>query len=106
WHEVRATLTVGADGRFSRVRLLLGIEPVATSPPMDVLWFRLPRLPEDPREPTGVFGGFGRGHILVVLDRFDYWQVGYVFPKGGISTCARPDSTNCAAASPQSSRSS
>jgi len=83
WHEVRATLTVGADGRFSRVRLLLGIEPVATSPPMDVLWFRLPRLPEDPREPTGVFGGFGRGHILVVLDRFDYWQVGYVFPKGG-----------------------
>jgi len=83
WHEVRATLTVGADGRFSRVRLLLGIEPVASSPPMDVLWFRLPRLPEDPREPTGVFGGFGRGHILVVLDRFDYWQVGYVFPKGG-----------------------
>ncbi len=82
WHEVRATLTVGADGRFSRVRHLLGIEPVATSPPMDVLWFRLPRLPEDPPEPTGVFGGFGRGHILVVLDRFDYWQIGYVFPKG------------------------
>lgn len=82
WHEVRATLTVGADGRFSRVRHLMGIEPVATSPPMDVLWFRLPRLPEDPREPTGVFGGFGRGHILVVLDRFDYWQVGYLFPKG------------------------
>ena len=83
WHELRATLTVGADGRFSRVRHLLGIQPVATSPPMDVLWFRLPRLPEDPQEPTGVFGGFGRGHILVVLDRFDYWQVGYVFPKGG-----------------------
>ncbi len=82
WHEVRATLTVGADGRFSRVRHLTGIEPVATSPPMDVLWFRLPRLPEDPQEPTGVFGGIGRGHILVVLDRFDYWQVGYVFPKG------------------------
>ena len=82
-HEVRATLTVGADGRFSRIRHLLGIEPVATSPPMDVLWFRLPRLSEDPREPSGVFGGFGRGHILVVLDRFDYWQVGYVFPKGG-----------------------
>ena len=82
WHEVRATLTVGADGRFSRIRHLMGIQPVATSPPMDVLWFRLPRMPDDPREPAGVFGGFGRGHILVVLDRFDYWQVGYVFPKG------------------------
>jgi 2-polyprenyl-6-methoxyphenol hydroxylase-like FAD-dependent oxidoreductase len=66
WHEVRATLTVGADGRFSRIRHLMGIQPVATSPPMDVLWFRLPRMPEDPREPAGVFGGFGRGHILVV----------------------------------------
>jgi len=82
WHELRATLTVGADGRFSRIRHLMNIEPVPTSPPMDVLWFRLPRLPEDPKEPSGVFGGFGHGHILVVLDRFDYWQVGYVFPKG------------------------
>ncbi|MCU1274711.1 MAG: monooxygenase FAD-binding protein [Bryobacterales bacterium] len=82
WHEVQAELTVGADGRFSRVRHLAGIKPVATSPPMDVLWFRLPRLPEDPQESTGAFGGIARGHILVVLDRFDHWQVGYVFPKG------------------------
>src|SRR6516162_11719328 len=27
WHEVRAPLTVGADGRFSRVRHLAGIKP-------------------------------------------------------------------------------
>src|ERR671914_2734833 len=38
-HEVRAVLTVGADGRGSRVRRLAGFEPVKTSPPMDVLWF-------------------------------------------------------------------
>src|SRR5215472_13216228 len=44
-HELRALLTVGADGRFSRVRHLAGIKPVGTSPPMDVLWFRLPHLP-------------------------------------------------------------
>src|SRR5215813_10809518 len=43
-HELRALLTVGADGRFSRVRHLAGIGPVGTSPPMDVLWFRLPHL--------------------------------------------------------------
>ncbi len=42
-HEIRATLTVGADGRSSRVRKLAGFEPVKTSPPMDVLWFRIPR---------------------------------------------------------------
>src|SRR5918997_925406 len=32
-HEVRAVLTVGADGRGSRVRRLAGFEPVKTSPP-------------------------------------------------------------------------
>ncbi len=82
WHEVRALLTVGADGRFSRVRHLAGIEPIKTSPPMDVLWFRLPRLPEDPPAPGGAVGALGRGRILAVLDRRDYWQVAYVFPKG------------------------
>jgi 2-polyprenyl-6-methoxyphenol hydroxylase-like FAD-dependent oxidoreductase len=32
--------------------------------------------------PGGVFGGIGRGRILIVLDRGDYWQTGLVFPKG------------------------
>jgi 2-polyprenyl-6-methoxyphenol hydroxylase-like FAD-dependent oxidoreductase len=79
WHGVRAVLTVGADGRGSRVRRLAGFEPVKTSPPMDVLWFKLPREPDDPE---GAMGRFGRGHIAILLDRFDYWQAGYVIPKG------------------------
>jgi len=78
-HEVRALLTVGADGRGSRVRRLAGFEPIKTSPPMDVLWFKLPREAADPE---GLIGRFGRGHIAVALDRFDYWQAGYVIPKG------------------------
>jgi 2-polyprenyl-6-methoxyphenol hydroxylase-like FAD-dependent oxidoreductase len=83
WHEVRAKLTVGADGRFSKVRHLAGFEPIKTSPPMDILWFRLPHLPEDPQDDAGlVRGGFANGRMLAVFDRFDYWQVGYVFPKG------------------------
>src|SRR5262249_44338501 len=41
--ELRALLTIGADGRFSRVRSLAGFEPVKQAPPMDVLWIRLPR---------------------------------------------------------------
>jgi 2-polyprenyl-6-methoxyphenol hydroxylase-like FAD-dependent oxidoreductase len=81
-HEVRALLTVGADGRFSRVRSLAGFKPIKTSPPMDVLWFRLPRLPEDPEAPGGAFGGFGKGHMVIGLDRGDYWQAGYVILKG------------------------
>jgi 2-polyprenyl-6-methoxyphenol hydroxylase-like FAD-dependent oxidoreductase len=79
---VRALLTVGADGRHSRLRHLAGIEPVKTAPPMDVLWFRLPKLEGDAKSPTGLMGRFGAGRILVVLDRDDHWQVALVFPKG------------------------
>jgi 2-polyprenyl-6-methoxyphenol hydroxylase-like FAD-dependent oxidoreductase len=81
WHEVRALLTVGADGRFSKVRQLAGFEPIKTSPPMDILWFQLPHLPGDEHSDR-VMGGFGGGRLLAVFDRIDYWQIGYIFPKG------------------------
>jgi len=81
-HELTALLTVGADGRFSRVRHLAGIDPVRTSPPMDVLWFRLPHLAEDIDAPGGAFGGFARGHIVGGFDRKDYWQAAFVIAKG------------------------
>ncbi len=80
WHNVRAVLTVGADGRFSRMRKLAGFEPVKTSPPMDVLWFRLPRLAAEPQESKGRLTS---GHVLVQLNRGDTWQIGYIIPKGG-----------------------
>jgi 2-polyprenyl-6-methoxyphenol hydroxylase-like FAD-dependent oxidoreductase len=79
WHEVRAHLTIGADGRSSRLRHLTGMEAVATSPPMDVLWFRVPRKPTDPE---GILARFGQGHFVVMLDRLDEWQMGYVIFKG------------------------
>jgi 2-polyprenyl-6-methoxyphenol hydroxylase-like FAD-dependent oxidoreductase len=79
WHELRALLTVGADGRFSRLRRLAGMTPVTTSPPMDILWFRLPREREDPED---VMGRFKNGHMLILLNRWETWQAGYIVPKG------------------------
>jgi 2-polyprenyl-6-methoxyphenol hydroxylase-like FAD-dependent oxidoreductase len=81
-HEVRATLTVGADGRFSRLRRLASLKPVEGSPPMDVFWFNLPREPNDPEDAGAVFR-FGPGSLLVLMDHFDHWQVGYIIRKGG-----------------------
>src|SRR5262245_17862592 len=81
-HELRALMSVGADGRFSRVRQLAGLDAVRTSPPMDVLWFRLPHLPQDIEAPGGLFAGFARGHILGAFDRKDYWQAALVIAKG------------------------
>jgi 2-polyprenyl-6-methoxyphenol hydroxylase-like FAD-dependent oxidoreductase len=80
-HELRAHLTVGADGRFSKVRQLSGLELTKTSPPMDILWFRLPHSPGETSD-GAIGGGFAKGKMLAIFDRQDYWQVGYVFQKG------------------------
>lgn len=79
--ELRALLTVGADGRFSRVRKLSGLDATAVkmSQPMDVLWLRLPRHAD---ETHGLMGRIGNGHVLVELDRGHEWQIGLIIPKG------------------------
>jgi 2-polyprenyl-6-methoxyphenol hydroxylase-like FAD-dependent oxidoreductase len=79
--EVRAALVVGGDGRSSTVRERSGLQVEHIGAPMDVLWMRLPRRPGDQRFPLG---RFDRGKILVMLDRGDFWQCGFVIPKGGI----------------------
>ncbi len=80
WYEVRADLTIGADGRFSRIRRLAGFEPQKTSPMMDILWFRISRKEDDPLD--NLSGRFGTKLIVAIINRFDYWQIGYVIPKG------------------------
>jgi 2-polyprenyl-6-methoxyphenol hydroxylase-like FAD-dependent oxidoreductase len=89
-HDVRAPLTVAADGRFSRIRRLAGFELESSAPPMDVIWFRLPRRPEEPDEARGKIGN---GHLMVVLNRGEEWQIAYVISKGGyrdIRAAGRP----------------
>lgn len=82
-HEVLADVTIAADGRHSRLRQLANLPVVTASPPMDVLWFRLRRRPDDP---AGARGIVGAGRILVLLDRGDFWQAGLVIPKGGFAS--------------------
>jgi len=78
-HELEAALTVGADGRTAVTREAARLPRLETSPPIDVFWFRLPRRQD---EAAAVFGRIGPGLLLVMLDRNDYWQVAFVFPKG------------------------
>jgi 2-polyprenyl-6-methoxyphenol hydroxylase-like FAD-dependent oxidoreductase len=77
--DVQAALTVAADGRTSVLRDQSGLEVRDFGAPMDVLWFRLERGPGKPDQPLGRFGS---GFILIAIDRGDYWQCGYVIPKG------------------------
>jgi 2-polyprenyl-6-methoxyphenol hydroxylase-like FAD-dependent oxidoreductase len=77
--EVRAGLVVGADGRHSTVRAHAGLSVEEFGAPMDVLWFRLSRSTSDPGDPIGRFDA---GRIFIMLNRGDYWQCGFVIPKG------------------------
>lgn len=77
--EVRADLVIGADGRSSIVREQAGLEVIDRGAPMDVLWMGLPRRPDDPGQ---VFGRVNPGAMLIMLDRGDYWQCGFVIRKG------------------------
>jgi 2-polyprenyl-6-methoxyphenol hydroxylase-like FAD-dependent oxidoreductase len=78
--EVRADLVVGADGRHSDVRQRAGLEVEDLGAPMDVLWLRLSKKPEDAQQ---TLGRIQAGVVFVMLDRGDYWQCAYVIPKGG-----------------------
>jgi 2-polyprenyl-6-methoxyphenol hydroxylase-like FAD-dependent oxidoreductase len=77
--DITATLTVGADGRNSTVREQAGLKVEELGAPIDVLWFRIPRKPDDPGQ---VLGRFNSGKVMVMLNRDSYWQCGFVIRKG------------------------
>jgi 2-polyprenyl-6-methoxyphenol hydroxylase-like FAD-dependent oxidoreductase len=77
--NVRADLVVGADGRSSTVRDRGGLEVIDLGAPIDVLWFRVSKQPNDPPQ---TFGFVGAEQFMVLLDRGDYWQSAYVIRKG------------------------
>jgi 2-polyprenyl-6-methoxyphenol hydroxylase-like FAD-dependent oxidoreductase len=76
--EVRADLTVGADGRSSVVREKAGLEVQKFGAPMDVMWFRLSRKPDDGAQ---TLGRIVKGKMMVMLNRGDYWQCAYLIRK-------------------------
>ena len=77
--EVRADLTVGADGRSSVVREKAELNGNEFGAPMDVLWFRLSRRPGDGEQ---TLGRIVKGKMMVTLNRGDYWQCAYLIRKG------------------------
>ncbi len=77
--EIRADLTIGCDGRHSTVRRCAKLEVEEIGAPMDVLWFRASRRPD---ENENLFARLEPGKMMVTFDRGDYWQCAYVIAKG------------------------
>src|SRR5437870_9478957 len=78
--DLHADLVIGADGRHSITHTRAGFERREFGVAIDVLWIRISKKQDDPEQ---TFGFFQHGKLLVMLDRGDYWQCGFVIPKGG-----------------------
>jgi 2-polyprenyl-6-methoxyphenol hydroxylase-like FAD-dependent oxidoreductase len=80
--EVAAKLVVGADGRHSTIRAAAGFTVKDLDAPMDILWMRIRKHPGDA---TRQLGWVRTGHMVILLDRGDYWQCAYLIAKGSFA---------------------
>ena len=78
--ELRADLTVAADGRWSPLRRSIGLRPHEFPSPIDVWWFRLSKQPGD--EPGGLRAQITEREVGLTIDRGDNYQVAYINKKG------------------------
>ncbi|MGN6127086.1 MAG: FAD-dependent oxidoreductase [Humibacter sp.] len=77
--EVRAALTVAADGRDSVLRQASGLPSTDFGAPIDVVWFRLPYPTERPPDTLGYIDSH---RLVLTIPREGYYQMGLVIPKG------------------------
>ena len=79
---IRADLVVAADGRTSATRAAAGLVATEYGSPLDVLWYRVPRVVTDP---DGTFLRVAPGALFPMIDRRTYWQGACTVPKGGFA---------------------
>jgi 2-polyprenyl-6-methoxyphenol hydroxylase-like FAD-dependent oxidoreductase len=77
--EIPAHLTIGCDGRHAISRDAAQLPLIDYGVPIDVLWLRISRQPTDPENALG-YVNYGR--LIVLINRVDYFQVGYIVAKG------------------------
>ncbi len=77
--QIYADLVVGCDGRHSLTREAAGLEVIEHGVPIDVLWFRISRKPDDPSQ---VLANVNYGKALILINRSSYFQAGLIIKKG------------------------
>ena len=84
--EIRSHLVVACDGRHSTVRKAAGLPVQELGVPIDVLWFRMTRHPQDPEQ---LLGNVNYGSALILINRGDYFQAGLIIRKGSFEDLKR-----------------
>ncbi len=77
--QIKSQLVIACDGRHSTIREAAKLSVIDIGAPMDVLWFKLPRKATDSSD---TFAKFSAGRIMIMINRLDYWQCGFVVAKG------------------------
>jgi 2-polyprenyl-6-methoxyphenol hydroxylase-like FAD-dependent oxidoreductase len=84
--EIHADLVVGCDGRHATTRHVAHLEVIESGVPIDALWFRISRKTGDPEQ---LFGSINYGKALILINRGDYFQSGFIIRKGSFEEMKR-----------------
>jgi 2-polyprenyl-6-methoxyphenol hydroxylase-like FAD-dependent oxidoreductase len=84
--HIHADLVVGCDGRHALTRAAAKMEVIESGVPIDVLWFRISREPGDPHQDLG---NVNHGKALILINRGDYFQAGFIIRKGSFEAMKR-----------------
>jgi 2-polyprenyl-6-methoxyphenol hydroxylase-like FAD-dependent oxidoreductase len=84
--QIRAHLVIGCDGRHSITRKAAQLEVLEFGVPIDVLWFRISRSGYDPEQ---LLGNINYGKALILINRGDYFQAGFLIRKGSFEEMKR-----------------
>src|ERR1700761_4333967 len=85
--EIKSPLTVGCDGRHATTTEAAHFRRIEHGAPIDVLWLRLSRRADDPET---ALGNLNFGRMIVMINRKDYFQCGYIIRKGSFETGIKP----------------
>lgn len=84
--QIHADLVVGCDGRHAVTRDAARLEVIESGVPIDALWFRISRKNSDPEQ---LFGNINYGKALILFNRGDYFQSGFIIRKGSFDEMKR-----------------
>lgn len=79
---LHADLVVATDGRHSVLRRAAGLQSKEYPVPFDTWWFKLPRHASEKGAVAGIVPAFRGREAMIALFRDDYYQMGYLGPKG------------------------
>jgi 2-polyprenyl-6-methoxyphenol hydroxylase-like FAD-dependent oxidoreductase len=77
--EIPATLTIGCDGRHAISRDAGHLPLEDEGVPIDLLWLKIARHASDPENALGYIN---YGRLIILINRNDYFQIGYAIAKG------------------------